>query len=113
MVCRASGTALKGYSLTAMPVFDQKRPALVVPPATADFEISPGIPLLLETNPLHQRDRRGVVRLNIGFNSMEPNARERLTHRLAERFRHVALSRIRLPQEIAEVSASKRAQHDL
>ena len=54
-----------------MPVFNQQRPAFVIPPFPTDFQITRRITFALEPGALHQGEGRLVVRLNVGLDPMQ------------------------------------------
>src|SRR5207302_1114344 len=74
--CAKSDTHLIVRSLAAPardpPVFHQECPALMVPPAAGDLDVTAGITLAGEASAPHQRDRTSVRRLDVDLDSMQP-----------------------------------------
>src|SRR5262249_55063726 len=57
---------------TCSPILDGERPTLVIPPASRDAKIPRRVALEPEAEPLQERDRRYIVGLGVGLQSVEP-----------------------------------------
>jgi hypothetical protein len=112
-VCGVCCNALLGRSAAfTMPVFCKQRPALVIAPSAADFQVPTGIAFASKSQSSDQGDRGAIHRLNVCFDAMEPQPIERQAQDSDQCLAHVSLPRERLPDLVAEVRTAKLAGDD-
>ena len=94
-------------------VLDGGRPALVVTPATTDFQIAQCQPLVAEAGATDEGDRALVPRLDARLHPVKAQVVERVAENELQAFAHVSLPGMGLERVVAEVGAAERAVHDL
>src|SRR5205814_804437 len=87
----------------------QQRPALVIAPDAGDFKVLGRETFLAKSTFSHQRERRRVVRLDVGLHAMEIHITEGVARDEPHPFGHVPPARKGLADTIAKVGGLEEA----